>query len=88
MRECGQERQTESARESKRGDRGERKRGGGGERERTGERERALVPCGRDSIKRTHINESFQGKTELYAGASISTRARHACTYTRALTRE
>lgn len=22
-----------------------------------------------DSIKRTHINESFQGKTELYAGA-------------------
>lgn len=33
MRECGQERQTESARESKRGGRGERKRGGGGERE-------------------------------------------------------
>lgn len=51
------------------------------ERERGGSR-RTRGLCGRDSIKRTHINESFQSKTELYAGASISTRVRHACTYT------
>jgi len=49
-------------------------------KERKSGRTRGL--CGRDSIKRTHINESFQSKTELYAGASISTRVRHACTYT------
>lgn len=57
---------------------------GGCEQEgkRKGEGGRTRRTCGRDSIKRTHINESFQSKTELYAGASISTRVRHACTYT------
>jgi len=48
-------------------------------KERKNERTRGL--CGRDSIKRTHINESFQSKTELYADASISTCVCHACTY-------
>lgn len=78
---------------AKRGDyRGANGREGANEKEKESEKggdkenERALVPRGRDSIKRTHINESFQGKTELYAGASISTRVRCACTYTRALT--
>ena len=32
-----------------------------------GRNEKETDSCGRDSIKRTHINESFQGKTELYA---------------------
>lgn len=88
----------EAVRIAKRGDyRGANDREGANERERERkkerergrdkENERALVPRGRDSIKRTHINESFQGKTELYAGASISTCVRRACTYTHKLTR-
>lgn len=47
----------------------ERKRDERRRREKGGERQPGLR--GRDSIKRTHINESFQGKTELYVDAGM-----------------
>lgn len=45
---------------------------GRNEKEERNDAERESGLRGRDSIKRTHINESFQGKTELYVGAGMS----------------